>query len=180
MFVPSIIPAVSAGLIWAWLFNTDFGLVNQTLQLAHLPTPNWLGTVWGGRAALVITQAWGAGTSAILLLAALQDVPKELLEAARIDGAGRWSCFWHITLPKLSPVLFFIIVYAVLGVIQLFTQPLILFGSSLYVAMTYVFDITFNDLAIGAGAAASWVIVAGTVVLVLLLFKTQRWWVHYD
>lgn len=180
MFVPSLIPAAASGLVWAWLFNTNFGLVNDALQLAHLPTPNWLGTVWGARWALVITQVWGAGTTAILLLAGLQDIPVELLDAARVDGAGRWSRFWHVTLPKLSPVLFFNVVYAVLGVIQLFTQPLVMFGSTLYVALTFVFQVAFNDLAIGAGAAASWIVVIGTVAIVLLLFKTQRWWVHYD
>ena len=101
----------------------------------------------------------------------------ELIDAARIDGAGMWSRFWHITLPRISPVIFFNVVYAVLGVIQLFTQPIILFGTSLYVAMTFVFNVTFNDLAIGAGAAASWIIVLGTAAIVLILFRTQRWWV---
>jgi multiple sugar transport system permease protein len=180
MFVPSLIPAAASGLVWAWLFNTNFGLVNDALRFAHMPTPNWLGTVWGARSALVIIQVWGAGTSAILLLAGLQDIPAELLDAARVDGAGAWSRFWHITLPKLSPVLFFNVVYAVLGVIQLFTQPMVMFGTSLYVALTFVFDVAFNDLAIGAGAAASWIVVLGTVAIVLLLFRTQRWWVHYD
>lgn len=180
LYLPTIVPAVAQGLLWSWMFNTNFGLINQSLQLTGLQGPDWLSNLAWGRMALVIIWLWGAGQSSILVFSALRGVRRDLYEQAQVDGGSVWWRIWHVTLPQISPVMFFNVVMTLIGVMQYFTQAWILFGNNLPLLIGYIYTYAFQDLAMGIASAASWVLLAVTSVLVVLLFVSRRWWVFYN
>lgn len=180
LYLPTIVPAVAQGLLWSWMFNTNYGLINQSLQLMGLRGPDWLSNLVWGRIALVIIWLWGAGQSSILVFSALRGVRRDLYEQAQVDGGSVWWRIWHVTLPQISPVMFFNVVMTLIGVMQYFTQAWILFGNNLPLLIGYIYSYAFEDLAMGIASAASWVLLAVTSVLVVLLFISRRWWVFYN
>ncbi|MBX6772386.1 MAG: sugar ABC transporter permease, partial [Chloroflexi bacterium] len=106
-YLPSITPTVASAMLWLWVFNPDFGLVNLLLRRLQIPSPQWfVDPVWA-KPALIIMGLWSLGSAMVIFLAGLQNIPTELYEAASIDGAGTWARFWNVTLPLLSPVIFF-------------------------------------------------------------------------
>ncbi len=123
IFLPSLVPAVAAAVLWAWLFNSRLGLINTMLRWAHLPAPNWLGDTRFALPALALMSLWSVGYTVVILLAGLQGVPRELYEAADIDGANWARRLWHVTLPTLSPVIFFNLIMSLIASFQVFTIP---------------------------------------------------------
>src|SRR4051812_42420709 len=127
VFLPSIVPAVAAAMIWLWLFNPKLGLVNFVLQAAGVrEPPGWLGSERWAMPALVFISMWGSGNTVVIYLAGLQDVPRDLYEAADLDGAGSLRKLWNVTLPMLSPVIFFNMVMTIIGTMQVFVLPFIM------------------------------------------------------
>src|SRR5205823_4849258 len=125
-YVPSIVPAVATALLWAWLLNPQFGLVNRILAALHLPQGTWLSEPNTALPSLMIMGFWGLGGGMVIYLAGLQGVPEEYYEAAKIDGAGQFAQFWHVTIPMISPSLFYQLVLGLIGTLQYFTQAFVL------------------------------------------------------
>jgi multiple sugar transport system permease protein len=188
-YLPSIVPLVASSMLWLWIFNGSYGLLNWAIEPilrifgAHPPT--WLTDPTWAKPALVMMGLWGVGNSMVIYLAGLQDVPKELYEAAEIDGATMWRQLWHVTLPMLSPVIYFNVVMGIIGSLQTFTQAFVMMGaegqparSTLFYAL-YLFTTAFYDLRMGYASAMAWIMFIIIVVLTLVATKWFEKRVHY-
>jgi multiple sugar transport system permease protein len=184
IFLPSLIPAVAAAMIWLWLFNAKLGLINQALRWigVHDP-PGWLTEVRWALPALVLMSFWAVGNTVVILLAGLQDVPRELFEAAELDGANIRQSLWHVTLPSISPVIFFNLIVGVIATLQVFTLPFIMTqggpARATYFYTMYLYDNAFQFLKMGYASAMAWIQLLIVLVLTALAFLSSRRWVHY-
>jgi ABC-type sugar transport system permease subunit len=185
IFLPSLVPMVASAMLWLWLFNTKLGLINAVLQkLGVANPPGWLTDARWAMPALVLMSLWGVGNTVIIYLAGLQDVPRELYEAASIDGATAVRRAWHVTLPLISPVIFFNLVMGIIGVIQIFATPFIMTGGgparSTYFYTMYLYDNAFKYLKMGYANAMAWVQLLIVLVLTGLAAWSSKRWVHYQ
>ena len=185
IFLPSLVPSVAAAMIWLWCLNPQGGIVNGLLRGVGVDAPpGWLTDAAWAMPALALMSLWGAGHAAVIFLAGLQDVPVELYEAAEIDGAGAWRRLWHVTLPTLSPVIFFNLVMSLIGALQVFDRPLIMTQGgpnlSTYVFTYYLYDNAFKYLKMGYASAMALVQLLLILALTALAFWTGRRWVHYQ
>ncbi|MDZ4654984.1 MAG: sugar ABC transporter permease [Coriobacteriia bacterium] len=183
-YIPSVISGVAAAMLWAWIFNPEFGVMNAGLGLLGIEGPKWLFAQEWVIPALVIMSLWSVGGSMIIYLAALQGVPTELYEAARVDGAGWWSRFWHVTLPQISPVIFFTLITGMINTFQTFTQAYVMTNggpqnASLFFGL-YLYNNAFRYLKMGYASALAWTLLLIVLLLTLVVFVTARFWVHYD
>jgi multiple sugar transport system permease protein len=175
---------VAGSLLWAWLFNAEYGLVNVVLGYLHCPPVPWLTSEFCSKPALVVMGAWGVGGGMIIFLAALQGVPRTLYEAAEIDGAGPWGRFRHITLPMISPAMFFMVVMGIIGALQVFTQAYLMtdggpMNSTLFYVL-YLYRQAFENLNMGYASAMAWVLFAVILVITGVQFVLARRWVYYE
>jgi len=183
-YLPSVVSGVAVAILWLTLFNPDHGLFN--LFLGHLGIqhpPLWLNSSGWALPSLLIMGLWGAGGSMILYLAGLQSVPTELYEAADIDGAGAWSKFWHITLPMISPVLFFNVIMGLIGELQIFTQPQIMTNggpdnATLFYAL-YLYRQAFRYYHMGYAGAMAWILFSIILLLTLLFIRGSKSRIYY-
>jgi len=183
IFLPSLVPAVASAMLWTWIFNRKLGLLNVVLGYLGVTGPGWLTQPQWVIPALALMSLWGVGYTVVVYLAGLQDVPVELYEAAEIDGALGWRRLWHVTLPALSPVIFFNLVMAVIGTLQVMTTPFVMTGggparSSYFITM-YLYDTAFAHLKMGYASAMAWVQLLIVITLTALAFWTSKRWVHY-
>jgi len=193
-FLPSLVPFVGGTLLFLWLFNPEAGLVNQFLAFLHLPQPGWFTDPAWAKPGLLFQSVWGIGATIIIFLAGLQGVPEELYEAASLDGAGTWRRFWNMTLPLLTPTLFFNLVLGMINALQYFAQAFIVStspssfggagevggpaGSTLFFAL-HIYDQAFQQGQIGYASALAWVLTIVVVLLTLAVVRTSGRWVHY-
>ncbi|MCG3146844.1 MAG: Lactose transport system permease protein LacF [Verrucomicrobiae bacterium] len=186
-YLPSIVPIVASSMLWLWIFNGQFGLLNSFLRpVLGSATPAWLADPQWAKPALVLMSLWGVGNSMVIYLAGLQNVPGELYEAAAIDGAGVWRKFWHVTLPLISPVIYFNLIMGIIGSLQVFTTVFAMTGgadgnparSTLFYAL-YLFSTAFYDLRMGYACAMAWVLFVVIVVLTVVATKLMEKRVHY-
>ena len=189
VYLPSIVPVVVGGYLWRWLLNTQYGFINYFLGLIGIDGPGWLVEPEWTKPAIVIMSLWTVGGTMIIYLAALKDVPRELHEAAAIDGAGWWSRFLHITWPTISPVTLFQVIVNVIAYLQIFTQPYLLaqtrlnnVGSgpsqSMLTYAMYLFQNAFSFLKMGYASAMAWVLFLITLGITLVILVSSRRWVH--
>jgi len=199
VFLPSVVPVVAASALWMWLLDPQRGLVNHVLRSAGLPGQGWLksveaafwppdwadGLAFGSKDALALMALWGVGNFMVLYLAALGDVPKSLYEAAQLDGAGPWNRFRHVTLPMLTPVIFFNLVMGLIQAVQAFTQIYIVSegkgapsGATLMLSL-HLFLSAFKYLDMGYASAIAWLLFTLVLIATALLFRWSRHWVHY-
>lgn len=184
-FVPSIVPTVAGSVLWLWLLNSDYGLINTILRLAHLPAPGWMNSPVWSKPALILMSVWGVGGWMLIYLAGLQDVPVDLYEAAEIDGAGRLARMLHITIPFMSPHLFFTLVMGLIGAAQYFTQAFVMTNGqggpvdSTRFFSIYLFQNAFMYWKMGYACAMAWILFALILLFTLLLFKTSARYVYY-
>jgi len=183
-YIPSLVPAVALATLWLWLLNTDIGLVNVLLAKIGVSGPGWLTDPAWAKPALILMGLWGVGGSAIIYLAGLQGIPDHLYEAAELDGANSLHKLRHVTLPMLSPVIFFNLIMGLIGSFQYFTQVYIMTNggpqdSTLFYAL-YLFNRAFVDLKMGYASAMAWILFAITLACTLLVFKTTARWVYYE
>lgn len=185
-FLPSIVPEIASALLWAWILNPQFGLANALLRRIGMPTLGWLSDPLWSKPALVLISLWGFGGSMVIFLAALQDIPVHLYEAAELDGAGVWRKTWHVTLPMLSPTIFFNLVLGVIGAFQYFTTAFVLAkgtegpaGSMLFYALL-IYRNAFSYFKMGYASALAWLLFAFVFLLTLVIFKTSGRWVYYE
>lgn len=183
-YMPSIVPAVASAVLWGWLLNPDWGLVNAALRAAGLPTSRWLASPDSALMSLVVMSLWGLGGGMIIYLAGLQNIPSQLYEAASIDGANQVQRFWHVTLPMLSPTLFFNLVIGLIGSLQYFTQAFVLTqGGPEYATEFYglnLYQKAFQWLKMGYAASMAWVLFLMIIALTLLIFRSSTLWVYYE
>jgi multiple sugar transport system permease protein len=190
-YLPTIVPLVVTVYVWRWLLNAQYGYVNELLDKIGLGRPLWLDDPAWTKAAVLVLGAWTVGGTAIIYLAALRGVPKELYEAARIDRASRLQSFRHVTLPAIAPVTLFQLVVGVIIALQVFTQPYLLVqtrlnpagggpADSLLTTSMYVYQNAFVFLKMGYASAVAWVLFVVTLVITAVILGTSRWWVTYD
>ncbi len=183
-YIPSVISGVAASMLWAWVFNPEFGVLNGALRIVGIEGPKWLFDQQWVIPALVIMSLWSVGGSMIIYLAALQGVPTELYEAAQVDGAGPWRRFRHVTLPQISPVIFFTLITGLINSFQTFTQAYVMTNggpqnASLFFGL-YLYNNAFRYLKMGYASALAWTLLLIILALTGVLFLTARYWVHLD
>ncbi len=183
-YLPSIVPAVAASILWIWIFNPQSGLLNGMLAMLGIHGPNWLQDERTSKWALIIMGLWGAGGGMIIWLAGLKGISDSYYEAAEMDGAGPWQKFIYITLPMLTPYIFFNLVMGLIGTFQIFTQAFIMTqGGPVNSTLFYVYHLfnnAFRYLNMGYAAAMAWFLFLIVVVLTAIQMKLSRKWVHYE
>jgi multiple sugar transport system permease protein len=183
-YLPSVISGLAVSILWRWVFSPDIGLLNQALLLVGIEGPRWLYSEQWAMPAFIIMGQWGVGGGMLLYLSGLQSIPTPLYEAARIDGAGSWKCFWKITLPMLSPTIFFNLVMSIIGSFQVFTQALVLTnGGPNFATLTmvlYLYQKGFQQLHFGYASAIAWVLFLIILAFTLLVIRSSSAWVYYE
>jgi multiple sugar transport system permease protein len=185
IFLPSLVPTVAAAMLWLWLLNPSLGMVNEMLRkigISH--PPGWYADVTWAMPSLVVMSVWGVGNTVVIYLAGLQDVPRELYEAADLDGATPLGKIFNVTLPCISPVIFFNLIMAIIGSLQVFTQALILTGGgperATYFYTLAVYERAFLNLKMGEASAMALVQLFIILVLTAVAFWSSKKWVHYQ
>lgn len=183
VFIPSLVPIVAAAMIWLWLFNADQGLINVALRVVGIEGPNWLGDRDWALIALVLMGLWNIGQPVVIYLAALQDVPESLYEAASIDGMGPWRRLWHVTMPMISPVILFNVIIMTINTLQVFAVPYIMTEGgpdrATYLFTHYLYDNAFVFRKMGYACAIAWVQFVVILALTGAMFAASRKLVHY-
>jgi len=182
-YVPAIMPLVAVSILWIWLLQPRFGLINTLLYFLSIKGPNWLGDPAWSKPGLVVMNLTGVGVNMIIFLAALQGVPTHLYEAAELDGANRLRKFWHVTIPMISPAIFFVVVIGFINSFQVFTQAYIMTeggpaDSTLFYVL-YLYRHAFNYFKMGYASAMAWLLFIVIVVLTYIQFRLSLRWVHY-
>lgn len=184
-FVPVIAPAVAVALLWQWLYEPNFGIINSALRLIGIKGPTWLGSTQWAMRAVIIQSIWGGlGFTIVIYLSGLQNIGREYYEAAAIDGAGFFQQLFFITLPLLSPVTFFILVTGVIGAFQDFTVPFIMTGGgpagATQLVVMYLYGLAFRLQNMGTASAVAYLVFVVIVTLTTLNFLLARRWVFYE
>jgi multiple sugar transport system permease protein len=183
-FLPSIVPVVAASVVWAWILHPEYGLINDLLARIGLPGPPWLSSEVWSKPAFILMSLWGVGPTTIIFLAGLQDIPQHLYEAAEIDGANRWQRTWNVTLPLLTPTIFFNLVIGLIGAFQVFAQVYIIseggpLWSTLFFVL-YLYNQGFLYFKMGYASALAVVLFLIILILTAVVQATSRKWVYYE
>lgn len=191
LVLPAFMPLVAVTLVWGWIFNPELGVVDIGLGKIGLPQPNWLTDATWAKPCLILLLLWTVGTTTIIYMAALQEVPQHLYEAAHIDGANLWQRVWHVTIPMVSAATFFNLIVGMINTFQIFTAALVLTSSavgmsvgapegSLMFPVMYMWNSLFAFGRFGyASAQATLLFLMIFVVTVVLLYGSRRW-VYYE
>jgi multiple sugar transport system permease protein len=185
-YLPTLVPPVASTIIFLVLFQPRGGLVNTVLGSVGLPNPAWFQDPDWAKPGLVLLSLWGVGSSTIIFLAGLQEVPVSLLDAAAIDGAGAWQKFWHVSLPLLSPVILFNLVMGVIYSFQVFSQALVVGGTtgdpveSTLMFMVLIYRNAFRYFKMGYASAQAVVLFVVVLTVTLVIFRTARVWVFSE
>lgn len=183
-YLPSVTSGIAIAIMWAWMFNPRSGLVNYLLSLAGIEGPGWFSSPQWAMPGLILVSLWGIGPNMVVLLAGLQGIPAHLYEAARIDGANQWQEFRHITVPMLSPVLFYVMVISMIGSFQIFENVFIMTnGGPGTATRVFVFDLyqnAFVNLRMGYASAQAWILCVVIMFLTWLMFRVSKRMVYYE
>lgn len=185
-YMPYVVPQVAATLVWVWMLNQRYGVVNTVLGWVGVDGPNWLGSPNFVLPSFIIISLWGVGGSAVIYLAGLQNIPQTYYEAATVDGANSIQKFFRITLPLLSPTIFFQVVLGLIGVFQTFTPAFIAAGTSggplqsgLFY-MLYLYNRGFVTLRMGYASALAWILTVFILAVTIIVLRSSQYWVHYE
>ena len=183
-YLPSLISGVAVAIVFAWIFNARYGIVNYLLGLVGIAGPNWLGDPDYTLSAFVLMSLWGVGGTTVIFIAALQGVPAALYEAAELDGANTAQRFWFVTIPLISPVILFALVTGVIATFQTFAVSYILTGggpsnASLFYLL-YLYKNAFSWFEMGYASALAWVLTFIILVCTAILLRSSEMWVHYE
>jgi multiple sugar transport system permease protein len=184
VYLPVLVPPVASTITFMGMFDPDGGLINAALQQVGLPALDWLHDPTWSKPVLVMLSLWGLGAGALIFLAALQEIPQALLDAAAIDGAGPWQRFRYITLPLLTPVILFNLVMAIIGSFHVFTPALVIGGTtgkpleSTLMFMVHIYRNAFRYFAMGYASALAVVLFVAMLVLTLAILWSSRGWVY--
>jgi multiple sugar transport system permease protein len=183
-YLPSVTSGVALSLLWVWLFNPTYGLINVLLGKIGIQGPGWISDPKWAKPAFILMSLWGVGGTMVILLAGLQGVPEQLYEAAELDGANWWQKFRHVTFPMISPVIFFNLIMGIIGAFQYFTQAYVMTGggpvdSTLFYVL-YLFRQGFLLLRMGYASAMAWLLFIVILLLTIIQFKLASYWVYYE
>jgi multiple sugar transport system permease protein len=185
-YLPSVIAGVAVALLWILIFNPKIGILNPFLAKFGIQGPGWLNDPQWAMPALVIMSLWGVGGGMIIYLAGLQGVPTTLYEAAKVDGASLWQRFWHVTLPMVTPVIFYNLVMGMIGAFQFFTVVYVVTGGSGSPARStlfynlYLYQNAFRYFEMGYASTMAWILFLIVMALTILVFRSSAVWVYYE
>jgi len=183
-YLPAVVSGVAVALIWSWVLNPQSGLLNQALARFGIAGPRWFSSEDWALPGLALIALWGTGTNMLLYLAGLQSIPTELQEAARIDGAGPFRTFFAVTLPLLTPTIFFNVVIGIINSFQVFTNVYVLTqggpNNATLTLVAFLYKQSFQLFHFGYASAIAWVVFAIVLVFTLALVRSSEWWVHYE
>jgi multiple sugar transport system permease protein len=183
-YLPSIISGVAVAILWGFVFNPRFGVLNWMLSLMGIKGPGWLASTKWALPALAVMSLWGVGGGMILYLAGLQGIPTTLYDAAKVDGANAWHRFWHVTLPMISPVIFYNLVMGTIGTFQYFTSVYVLtdggpVNATLFYNL-YLYKNAFQYNHMGYASGLAWILFVIVLLFTLLIFRSSAAWVYYE
>jgi multiple sugar transport system permease protein len=183
-YLPYVAPAIAATLVWVWVLNPRYGLLNTILGFIGLEGPNWFSDPDTALYGIVMISLWGVGGSAVIYLAGLQNIPQQLYEAAEVDGANAWQRFWNVTIPMLSPIIFYQLVIGLIGVFQTFTSAFVATEGgplkSTYFYMLHIYNKAWVSMRMGYASALAWILAIIILLVTLLVFRSSAMWVHYE
>jgi len=184
-YLPSITPVVATAIVWLWMFNPRNGVINFVLSLVGVRGPGWLGSPEWAKPALILMSLWGVGGAVVIYLAALQDVPRELIEASQLDGANGGQQIWYVTLPMISPVILFNVITGLIAAFQFFTEVHVMTGGSgrpadaTLMMSIYLWQTAFQFFKMGYAAAQAWIMFIIIVMFTMILFRVSGRLVYY-
>ena len=183
-YIPSLLGGnVAVAVLWRFLFQQD-GLINRIIGVVGIPPVAWLSSPGGAMSVIIILKVWQFGSAMLIFLAALKDVPQDLYEAASVDGSTKLHSFIHITMPLITPTIFFNLVMQLVNAFQEFNGPYLVTGkgplNATYLTSMYIYDNAFKYFNMGYASAASWILFLIIVAVTLILFATQDKWVYYS
>lgn len=186
LYVPSVVPGVANIILWLWLLNPDFGLVNSVLGTLGIKGPLWFNSVTWSKPSFILITLFSVGTQMVIFVAGIKNIPQSLYEAGELDGAGRWGAFRNITVPMLSPVIFFNLVVSMIGAFQVFTVAFIATDgrggpaeSTLFYGL-YLYQNAWQYFKMGYASALAWLLFLIVVLMTVLQFYIARKWVHTE
>ena len=186
-FIPTIVPTVASAILWLWLLNPRIGLINEALVTIGLPRIPWLSSPRWIKPAFILMSLWGIGWDTVIFLAGLQNIPRHLYEAAEIDGAGLWARFRNVTIPMLTPTIFFNLVMGIIGSLQIFGPAFVVLrgpqggpqNAALFYVL-YIFRQGFQYFEMGYASALAVLLFVIILLLTMLVFKSSSLWVYYE
>jgi multiple sugar transport system permease protein len=185
-YIPSIVPVVASSLIFVWIFQPSFGIVNSLLSDIHVTGPAWFFSITWSKPTFILLGLWGLGQPMVIYLAALQGVPREMYEVAALEGAGPWQRLRHVTIPMISPVILFNVILSLVLSVQYFTQAQVIEsppgspGNSTMFYITYYYQQAFQYLHLGYASAMAFLLFIGVLLITVVLLRTSRRWVYYE
>ncbi len=187
-YLPSITPAVAVGVLWFWLLNPQVGLVNRGLHLIGIQGPGWTTDPAWIKPGIVLMSLWGLGNTVVIYYAALRNVPKELNDAAVVDGANSWQQFRYVTIPQISGVLFFTLIVGTIAALQLFAEVYTMYfrGQASGVSdearfyIIYLFQQAFEFFRMGFASAMAWLLFVIIMIITAIQIKLSKRWVYYE
>ena len=183
IYMPAIVPAVASAMVWQFLYNVQYGAINGVLRSMELPIIPFLSNPEWSKPSIILVLVWTQGAAVVIFLAALQDVPRSLYEAASLDGANRWQQMLNVTIPMTSPIILFNLIIGFVNGFQEFTVPWLLTEGgpmrSTEFLLIFLYRSAFIDFRMGKASAVAWVIVVIIVIFTIILFRTSARWVYY-
>ncbi|HXW00185.1 MAG TPA: sugar ABC transporter permease [Anaerolineae bacterium] len=183
-YLPSIVSGVAVAILWRWLYQPDVGLFNTLLSYVGIQGPRWVFSEEWAMPSIILVALWGAGAPMLIFLAGLQGIPTSLYEAAEIDGAGPITRFFYITIPMLTPTIFFNVVLSIIGSWQVFTQALILTeggpNNATLTVVLHLYRTGFRNFYFGYASAQAWVLFLVVLIFVVLALRSASSWVQYE
>ena len=183
-YLPSVVSGVAVALVWMWLLQPQFGILNYFLELVGVPGPRWLSSPNWALPGFIIMSLWSTGATMVIFLAGLQGIPVELYEAAEIDGANLWRQFWSVTIPLMTPVILFNLVMGIISSFQVFTQAFVMTNggpaNATLFYMLYLYRVAFQYSQMGYASAMAWLLFLMILVLTLVVFRSSGKWVYYE
>lgn len=183
-YLPVVVPSIANIMLWIWLFNPNYGLLNAVLQSLGLPASQWIYDSSSAIPSLVLMSTWGVGNIVVIFLAGLQGIPDHLFDAVAVDGGNAWHKFLNVTIPAMTPTIFFNLVLSIIGAFQTFNQAYLMTqGGPNFATYFYVYDIfvqAFTNGAMGYACALSWLLFIIIMVFSIVVFRTSKYWVYYE
>jgi multiple sugar transport system permease protein len=183
-YLPAVMSGVAVALLWKWIFNPEFGLMNWALDLIGIHGPKWFIDEQWALPPIIIMGLWNVGASMLIYLAGLQGIPTDLYEASEIDGANKRKQFFHITIPMLSPVIFFNLITMIIGALQVFTEGFVMTAggpnNATLFSVLYLYRNAFSYLQMGYASALAWMLFIIIFIFTIIVFKSSPMWVFYE
>jgi multiple sugar transport system permease protein len=183
-YLPSLVTGVAVAVLWSWLLNPQFGLINHALSIFGIEGPEWLFNTKTAMPAMIVMSLWGIGGTMLIYLAGLQGIPEHLYEAAEIDGAGTFQKFRSVTVPLMTPVIFFNMIVGVIASFQVFTQFYVMTNggpaNATLVYVLYLYRNAFEYFKMGYASALAWVLFFIILLLTVIQFGLANRWVYYE